>query len=816
MLSEIFLDEALKKAEKAGHLKQCPDINSRNVLRGIGKLTGAVRKRVEKVFERVAQGLGTISPKELAKVLPIVVALGGVAGCTFDAKRPNGLKFKDAQADGIDTGKDGSDSMGGDAKIEVKPVDAVDIGDILDDLNDVLYVPETEVKGDVEDAGGDDGSEPVDADAGDKQDVPEVKDVPDEEVPPPCAGVDCDDKDPCTDDKCDEETDQCGSTPKPLADDGDKCTDESCGADGETVHTPVDPNDGDPCTEDTCDPATGKKINTPKNVNDNDPCTDDECDPVTGEPVNKDKDCGDGNPFTVDSCNPATGECNSVPIACDDQDPCTKDTYNPLTGCSNEPIDCEDGDACTTGDACNSDSGKCESTPKNCADGDECTKDACLSPDGDCVNPAKPIENDGNPCTKDGCDPATGLPTHVEIPCSDGNACTVWDECNPANGACEGSPVDCDDKDGCTKDTCDPATGCKNTPVKVDDGNPCTTDTCDPATGEVKNTPVNVDDGNACTTDKCNPVTGAITHEVKSTDDGNPCTDDLCNKQTGEITHPLKNISDGDPCTDDLCNPQNGAVTHVQKNCDDGISCTVDACAGGFCVSVPIDQLCETLNQCATPACDLEAGCFDVPLTGTPCDNGDGCDTGEKCKDGAYGGGTPKTVDDNDACTIDSCVSPAGTVLHEQMDCGELPDIGCLEGKCLWTVGNASSGIYTIKVAGSGAIIVTFFKNGTVTADAYNPNTDVSLTCNFNDFCAAAAKKAGLGFYKFSIDSSDPSVKMTRSSESFAGELPPGSGYSNSDVLDYFTGDLSHTSYFETQVNGAEESDSVFGPVKKN
>lgn len=681
MSARVLPEKILGRSGDVGKLTESLGVDLPLIRRRIGKLTGAVRKKVEKTLERVVSMAethlgyaherwlsGQLSKPEFEHEvndpdkLPIVdlekfissgdgfvkldkfdpltgnqlarmfkatplsasretrLALAGVgglllalslSGCNMQDYDFDGFIFEnpDAQPDGAPDVDVSSDATGGDAKIEVKPVDAGDVEDVKDavDVNDT---------GDVQDA--------KDAkDVGDTADVQDIKDTQDTEIdaeiPPPCAGVDCDDKDPCTDDKCEEATGQCASTPKPLTDDGDECTTESCGADGETVHTPVDPNDDDPCTDDLCDPATGKKTNTPKNVDDKNPCTDDLCDPVTGEPINTDKDCSDGNPFTTDACNPATGECTHVPPVCDDGNPCTKDGYDPVKGCSNEPVDCEDGDACTEGDACNPENGKCESTPKDCSDGDGCTKDVCLPPEGDCVNPLKPIESDGNPCTKDGCDPATGLPIHDEIPCSDGSACTVWDECDPADGKCKGEAVDCDDKDGCTKDTCDPATGCKNTPVNTDDKNACTKDACDKTTGAVTHTPVNVSDGKTCTTDGCNPQTGEIVHALNDTVCAalnDQCAKGVCSpgESTADpITGCAKSFlafngapcDDGDECSfDDLCDM--GICTSVDwMDCDDGVACTKDSCdkGTGACVNVGDDGKCGDGNLCTNDEC---------------------------------------------------------------------------------------------------------------------------------------------------------------------------------------------------------------------
>lgn len=117
---------------------------------------------------------------------------------------------------------------------------------------------------------------------------------------------------------------------------------------------------------------------------------------------------------TGDACECLNMEwCRSVPgscirLACDSSTgTCRSD---------DEPVDtpCDDGDACTVGETC---------------DSGGCLGGRPLVPKADC--------NDGNACTRDDCDPAFGC-THFRIRCEDGDASTI--------------------------DTCDPALGCVSTP----------------------------------------------------------------------------------------------------------------------------------------------------------------------------------------------------------------------------------------------------------------------------------------------------------------------------------------------------------------
>jgi len=48
---------------------------------------------------------------------------------------------------------------------------------------------------------------------------------------------------------------------------------------------------------------------------------------------------------------------------------------------------------------------------------------------------------------------------HAPVDCNDGDACTV-DSCDPGLGTCVHGPVSCDDNNACSLDSCDPIAGC--------------------------------------------------------------------------------------------------------------------------------------------------------------------------------------------------------------------------------------------------------------------------------------------------------------------------------------------------------------------
>ena len=241
----------------------------------------------------------------------------------------------------------------------------------------------------------------------------------------------------------------------------------------ETCLTNADCDDGNPCTQDVCLPATGRCQSTPvpdgQACDDGNPCTTgNTCQNGScGAPVV----CGGGTPCAPNVCDPATGACVSQPTGCDDANACTQDSCDAASGqCAFSPLpagaSCNDGDPCTTADACTLVPGNpipvCQGAPK-CADADACTADVCDAATGTCSHP--PIQcDDGNPCTIDMCGDGTCTSTPViGAACDTGNLCMTGGTCqtDPFTGApaCVAQPVNCDDGDACTGDSCDPTTG---------------------------------------------------------------------------------------------------------------------------------------------------------------------------------------------------------------------------------------------------------------------------------------------------------------------------------------------------------------------
>ena len=474
----------------------------------------------------------------------------------------------------------------------------------------------------------------------------------------------CADGNLCTDDACDPGSGCVHTNNAASCDDGNACTTGDACAGGTCTGGPgPDCADGNPCTDDACSPASGcTHVDNAAACNDGSACTrDDVCSAgacVPGPAV----ECDDANACTTDSCAPATGcvhsavpgccnsnadctdadrcttnerclghMCRTDPVSCGDANPCTDDGCDPVSGCvyTGNSAPCDDGNACTTADACRS---------------------------GGCVGGPALDCNDGQVCTSDSCAPATGcVHANNTLLCSDGDLCTTGDRCS--GGACiGGAAADCDDGNPCTIDACSPATGCTHTNATsaCDDGNACTTfDVCGSG-GCVPGPARSCDDANPCTTDGCDPASGCVhTNNVLPCNDQNACTTvDRC--VDGACTGWLAlYCDDRNPCTTDGCDPGQGC-THVNNTipCDDGLFCTVaDVCAAGVCGGSPRD--CSAVgDQCRVGTCDeAQDRCIGPPKPdGTTCSDGTVCTSGETCTAGRCTDGTTVTCGACESC----------------------------------------------------------------------------------------------------------------------------------------------------------------------
>jgi hypothetical protein len=399
---------------------------------------------------------------------------------------------------------------------------------------------------------------------------------------------------------------------------------------------------------------------------DENPCTTDSCEGAQGcaHVAQDGQECLDGDPCTVaDHCEGDT--CVGQALVCDDENSCTQDTCDGIGGCTYLPTEgpCDDGEACTLSDHC---------------EASECVAEVTLSCD------------DENPCTQDSCGPSGCIHTPQEAPCDDQDACTVGDLC--LEGQCVGASLLCEDENACTDDTCDGSSGCVFTDnaALCDDGDVCTGgDACAQGACQSGKTTLTCDDGNPCTTDLCAPDQGCQFEPTEGPcDDKNACTtNDICAEGTclGEGLQ----CDDANPCTTDICEVESGClgIPNVHS-CDDSDVCTIgDVCVNGSCAAGPGVLACDDGNLCTDDSCDPELGCGFAPNTSL-CNDGNECTTGDLCQGGACQGQGSLACDDQDPCTLDSCL-PDGGCTHESTpgpcDDGDPCTVGdqCQNGACI-------------------------------------------------------------------------------------------------------------------------------------
>ena len=499
--------------------------------------------------------------------------------------------------------------------------------------------------------------------------------------------TDYDDKNPCTDDFCDQGK-EVVHVPVPnftgTCNDGDACTTGDVCITGKCQGQLKACNDNIACTLDTCDKAKDCIYTpNPAKCDDGDPCTKDGCDlaegcTVVGEEIAK--PCDDTNPCTKsDVCKQGKGcagivdaalcACDSDAKCADKSTPCGGKFVCALDGATGKGIcqlaagsavecDTEDDTACSK-NKCDPKTGQCAqqafAAGKECDDGDVCTASSTCSA-GVC-SAVKPLPcDDGNPCTADACVAKKGCAfTPTTAACDDKDGCTSSDAC--VAGACTGAKKSCDDGAFCTFDSCDPASGsaqpgCKNeaNDKLCDDDNPCTTEKCNAAAKScsfVNDDKATCSDGSECTTDtctagKCVSVNTCQCVAAGDCDDNNACTADLCTG--GKCTY--SNNDSGKCDTGDKCQQPGSGV-----------------CSGGKCNSgnKPLDCGAQA-SACATAACNPAIGkCEVAPKSdGTQCEDGQGCTVGDTCKAGKCAAGPPANCNTADKhCVTGTCTTTA-------------------------------------------------------------------------------------------------------------------------------------------------------------
>ncbi len=329
---------------------------------------------------------------------------------------------------------------------------------------------------------------------------------------------------------------------------------------------------------------------------------------------------------SANQCEPTTGACTakarSDGTACDDGDVCTTKDACAAGVCAGQSAcacksdaDCQafdDGDLCTGTLYCadlGSPAAACKVNPATvitCDGSDDgpCISNQCQAKDGTCKLLAKAdgsgCDLDGSSCSLDLCKASVCKPGALAEPCDckndadcsafiDGNLCNGELFCSKASGHCELNPatvVSCPTADdtACLSHLCNPASGLCQTTTSAD-GAAC-------------------DDGWTCSVgDHCEKgacVAGKGDCVCQQTADceayagSNACAKLYCDKPAGvcKVNPATQKTCDeaADPaCSDMVCHLQTGKCVPVPKNeggpCEaDGTWCTsLDICKGGSC-----------------------------------------------------------------------------------------------------------------------------------------------------------------------------------------------------------------------------------------
>jgi hypothetical protein len=498
---------------------------------------------------------------------------------------------------------------------------------------------------------------------------------------------------------CDPESGECSEVVEPdgtACDDGESCTTgDACEA-GACVGEAVVCDDGLACSVDSCDQTSGSCASDTTGCS----CTSNqECD--DGNACNGEEVCDAGShlcqlgpavvcpastdPCLQNVCDAGSGACELQPVmdgtACNDASACTgTDTCQDGLCVGSDPVVCTALSQCHLAGTCDKITGACSNPEKpassSCDDGNACTpNDNCQS--GACVGSGQVTCSPSDQCHDAGvCNPQTGGCTNPNktngVKCNDANPCTIGDACQ--NGACTpATQVVCAIQDSChTAGTCNPQTGVCSNPAKPDgstcnDGKTCTgPDTC--STGVCGGGALSCDDQVACTVDSCSEAfggcvansTGCACASSGDCDDGNPCNGaETCNLQTMQcqLGTALDCSSFGDACSVGTCNALTGQCEATPKAngsaCDDGDKCTqASTCQGGVCAGTsPV--VCTALDQCHDAGtCNPGTGiCSDPPrMNGSACNDSNACTRTDTCQSGVCTGGNAVVCSALDQC----------------------------------------------------------------------------------------------------------------------------------------------------------------------
>jgi hypothetical protein len=386
-----------------------------------------------------------------------------------------------------------------------------------------------------------------------------------------------------------------------------------------------------------------------------DPCTTDACETVAGgqacRHVRNDAACDDGNPCTSgDACNPSTGACAGTPIDVD------RDAYGPGAACGG---DCDDGAGAIHPGAA----------------------DDCNGVDDDCNG----ATDDGpgmtcRPGSTRPCLATAGATSCAGTEACDGTTCTWTGDCTAsARETCNGADDDCDeavDEDfvcarsaarpctasGAGGTTCDGVASCLGDCSGYGACAPTTSETCD---GRDDDCDTEVDEIFSCArgaTAACTR-TGAGGNTCSGTKTcGVDCTWETCVVATPEACNRIDDDCDLDVDEDFACSP--GWTQGCLVGSCPGVQECGAGCAWGACTATTTETCNGADDDCDTTA-DEDFAC----VLGTPRSCTTTCGTAgvETCVAGCRWG---------DCAGTEACANAVDD------DCDTTTDEGCLAWPC--------------------------------------------------------------------------------------------------------------------------------------
>jgi hypothetical protein len=421
-------------------------------------------------------------------------------------------------------------------------------------------------------------------------------------------------------------------------------------------------------------------------------CQVEQCDTTTGTcaaaTAPDDLACGSA----TDACFAGEGKCkagtcDAKAVDCNDNNPCTDDTCDAKSGCqyANNTAACDDGKACTTGDACKdgkctAGEDKCSSTETDCANkADDDADGAVDCDDNDCAADAACQNAKESDCTNKTDDDKDGKTDCEDADCGADPACQVAateKDCTNKKDDDGDGAVDCDDNDCAADPACLKPTKEANCADKIDDD---------------QDGKIDCDDSDCAQDVACKPTEPEknCTNKIDDDKDGAvDCADNDCGLDLAcQTTNPTAEAD----CVNKIDDDKDGKIDCADTDCAADLACQSTATEGNCTDKVDNDK--DGKIDCLDADCAKDAACA------TKCDH-DVCTVGKALKDGCDDCASKVCKADAFCCNAaggewdNICVNQAKTICGKQCGTGKESDcknkvdddadglVDCQDGDC--------------------------------------------------------------------------------------------------------------------------------------